>query len=137
MINSYTITAQDIDINENLIFAVNKVLTGCTVTHTAGTDSFKLNKPGYYYVAFDGSASTIGTAGNVTVELFSNGAAVPGALTSTYSAAAVNVGSLGFSTIVRVLPSCNCVDNSVTLTLQNTGVEATYTNVNLTITKLC
>jgi hypothetical protein len=137
MLSSYTNTLQSLGVDELLSFATNRILTGCTVTHSEGTTSFRLNKPGYYFVVFNGDAATTATAGEVVIELLMNGVSVPGASATNYSAAAVNVQNLSFSTIIKVPPSCACVDNSTTLTLQNSGVAADYTNANITITKLC
>ena len=81
--------------------------------------------------------STSGTAGNMTIQLFNNGVAVPGAIATSYSGAVDQDENLSFSTIIRVLPSCRIVDNSVTLTVQNTGVEAIFNSLNIVITKLC
>ena len=137
MLSSYNTTAQVLDVDDLLVFTTNRIVTGCTVTHADNSSSFTLNKPGYYYVNFNGDAfSTTGT-GAVTVELQSNGTTIPGAEASSYSAATTNIVNLVFSTIVKVLPSCNCVNNSVTLTFKNTGIGATFENANVTITKLC
>ena len=73
----------------------------------------------------------------MTVQLFNNGVAVPGAIATSYSGAVAQDENLSFSTIVRVLPSCRIVDNSVTLTVQNIGVEAIFNSLNIVITKLC
>ena len=135
MINSYTITSQSVLVNETLDFDVTKVKTGCTITHTDGTASFSLNKPGFYFVTFNGDASSA-VAGDITVQLLSNADIVPGA-SATVTAAIGNIYNVSFSTIVQVLPSCCACDNSKTLTIANTGVDATYTNANIVITKLC
>ena len=137
MINSYNITDQILDVNETITFSNNRVLTGCTVTHAEGTGTFRLNKPGYYYVAFNGDGSTLGTAGDVSIQLYNADTLVPGALASGYSAAAGNAVNLSFSTIIKVTPSCCCSDGVASITLKNIGVEATLNNANLTITKLC
>lgn len=137
MINSYSNVSKTFNANEVLTFTNNKILTGCTVTHTEGTGEFVLNKPGYYYVSFNANGSTSGTVGNMTVQLFNNGVAVPGAVATSYSGAVDQNENLSFSTIIRVLPSCRIVDNSVTLTVQNTGVEAVFNSLNIVITKLC
>lgn len=61
-----------------------------------------------------------------------------GALTTAASTTALtDIKSLSFSTIIQVKPSCCAVDNNVNLTLVNTGVPATFSNVNVVITKLC
>lgn len=135
MINSYTITNQSVAVDDTLNFNVTRILTGCTVKHVDGSASFTLTKPGYYYVTFN--ADILGTAaGNVTAELINGSVAVPGA-TATTTIAIGETESIAFATIIRVLPSCAAIDNTTTLTILNTGVEVTYTNANINITKLC
>ena len=135
MINSYTITSQAVDVNDTLNFNVSRILTGCTVKHTDGSASFVLAKPGYYYVTFNADVTGT-TAGNVTAQLINGATPVPGA-SATSTIAVDGVENLAFATIVRVLPSCSVIDNTTTLTVVNSGVAATYTNVNINITKLC
>ena len=40
------------------------------------------------------------------------------------------------STIVRVLNSCACIDNTANLTVVNTGLEANYSDAEITIVRL-
>ncbi len=136
MINSYNNTTQTVLTNGTLTFTADRVKTGCTVTHTAGSTTFSLNKPGYYFVTFNADGATTATEGNVVLSLQNNGTAVPGAIATFYSAAAVNVGNLNFSTIIQVRPACCAVSNATNLTVVNTGVGATLTNANIVITKL-
>ena len=137
MISSYNITEQAVATGGLLTFTTNRILTGCTVTHAEGTTSFQLNKPGYYYVSFNGIAAPTTAAGNVAVQLLSNTSPVPGAIATFSSTATTDLGNLSFATIIKVLPSCCAIDNTTTLTLTNSGVDSTYNNVNLSITKLC
>lgn len=135
MINSYSTTSRTIETDSAITFDVNRIITGCTVTHIEGTPSFKLNKSGYYFVNFNCDIS--GAAGDVVVQLLSNGNAVPGAEGTSTLAAATDSVNLSFSSIIKVLPSCFAIDNLQTLTFNNAGLEATFTNVNVVITKLC
>jgi hypothetical protein len=136
MISSYTITNQTVDTDVTLAFNINKIKTGCTVTHAEGTPTFSLNKPGYYFISFDASAA--GTAaGDVVVQMYENGVPVADAITTMNSTAATDIGNLSFTTIVQVRPSCCAINNESKLTFVNTGVEAVFSNVNLVITKLC
>lgn len=135
MLSSYNITTQSVLTDGTITFTTDRILTGCTATRNGNT--FQLNKPGYYYITFSATGTTTAAAGDVTVELYNGGVAVPGALASFYSAAVVNEGNLTISTIIRVPPSCCAIDNTANLTLVNTGVPATFTNVNINITKLC
>ena len=137
MIDSYTNTSQTIAPEGLLSFATNDVLTGCTATHSAGTTSFTLRKPGFYFISFTGTGSVSGaTAGAVTVNLLKNGNSVPGATATQSSASTTDFRTVNFSKIIQVLPSCCAINNTTTLTFQNVGSEAIFTNVNVVITKL-
>ena len=96
-----------------------------------------MNKPGYYYVTFNAIAAATTTVGELTIELYNNGVAVPGAIAGATTTTAGDNLDFAFTTIVRVPPSCCAVDNTARLTVVNTGVDATYVDVNLNITKLC
>lgn len=135
MISSYNINTQAVTTDGLLTFTTDRILTGCTVTRNGNT--FQLNKPGYYFVTFNAVAAATATLGELTVELYNNGVAVPGAEASTTTTVAGNNANYVFSTIIRVLPSCCAIDNTARLTVVNTGVDGTYTNVNINITKLC
>ena len=136
MINSYNSTVQTVDVGAAYVFDTNRIVTGCTVRHAAGTSTFTLTKPGYYYVTFN-TTFTTAAAGNVTVELRNGGIAVPGASAEETITTIGDVKSLAFTTIIRVLPSCCAVDNTTNLTfvVDGTAVNASVANVN--ITKLC
>jgi hypothetical protein len=135
MISSYNINTQAVTTDGLLTFTTDRILTGCTVTRNGNT--FQLNKPGYYFVTFNAVAAATATLGELTVELYNNGVAVPGAEASTTTTVAGNNANYAFSTIIRVLPSCCAIDNTARLTIVNTGVDGTYANVNVNITKLC
>ena len=137
MINSYTNTSQSLATNQAIPFLVNDILTGCTVTHNAGSTTFTLNKPGFYQVNFTGTGAVSGsTAGTVQVTLFNNGVAVPGAIATQTSASTTDIRTVNFTRLIRVLPSCCAVNNKASLVFTNTGSAATLTNVNVVITKL-
>ena len=135
MISSYNNTSQEVAINGLLTFTTDRILTGCTATRNGQT--FQLNKPGYYYVTFNADGAATTAVGDIIVVLQNNGVAVPGAIATFTTTVADDATNLAFSTIIRVPPSCCAVDNTANLTLVNTGVAATYTNVNINITKLC
>lgn len=135
MISSYSLSDQTVAIDGLLSFDTSRVSTGCTVTHTDGTPSFTLTRPGYYYLTFNATITNT-AAGNVTAKLLNGGEAVPGAEASTTVAATTDEHSIGFATIIRVLPSCCAIDNTTTLTIANTGIAANYSVTNINITKL-
>ena len=135
MINSYTSTSQTILTNALIDFDINAVKTGCTVTHAEGTPIFSLNRPGLYYVAFNADALPT-AAGDLVAQLRSNNELVPGAIATT-TGTTTSTENLFFSRVIQVKPSCCSIDNSVNLTVINSGVGATYSNANIVITKLC
>ena len=135
MISSYNTTTQAVATGDLLTFTTDRILTGCTATRNGQT--FQLNKPGYYYVTFNAIAAATTTVGELTVELQNNGVVVPGAVSTYTTTTAGDNASYAFSTIIRVPPSCCVIDNTARLTVVNSGVDATYTNVNINITKLC
>ena len=135
MISSYNITTQTVAANGLLTFTTDRILTGCTATRDGNT--FQLNKPGYYYVTFNAVAAATEAVGELVVELQNNGVAVPGAEAASTTTTAGNNDNYAFATIIKVPPSCCAIDNTAKLTLVNTGVAATFANVNVNITKLC
>ena len=136
MISSYNSTTQTVETGAAYVFDTNRIVTGCTVGHAAGTTSFTLNKPGYYYVTFNTTFTTT-DVGVATVELRNGGVLIPGATGSETITTAGDTKSISFSTIVRVLPSCPSIDNTATLTIVATGIDLTETVANINITKLC
>ena len=135
MISSYNTTTQEVVTNGILNFSTNRILTGCTATRDGQT--FLLNKPGYYYVTFNADAAATDAVGLLSVQLYNNGVVILGAEASQTTTTAGNISNYAFSTIVRVPPSCCAIDNTARLTVVNTGVDATYSNININITKLC
>ena len=135
MISSYTSTSQTLLTNALINFNINAVETGCTVTHAEGTPTFSLNRPGLYYVAFNADALPT-AAGDLVVQLRSNNELVPSAIATT-TGTTTSTESLSFSRIIQVKPSCCSIDNSVNLSVINSGIGATYSNANIVITKLC
>ena len=136
MISAYNSATQTVAIDGAYVFDTNRVATGCTVSHTPGTATFTLNKPGYYYVTFNTTFTTDAT-GDATVELQNGGVAVPGATGTETITTVGDTKSISFSTIVKVLPSCCAIDNTATLTFVATGIALEATTAAVQITKLC
>ena len=137
MISSYNTTSQTVAAEEAVKFVTDRILTGCTATRGADGVTFTLAKTGYYYISFNAVAAATETVGDITIALYNNGVAVPGAEATYTATTAGNNSNLSFTTIIKVPPSCCVIDSSAKLTVVNTGVEATYSNVNINITKLC
>lgn len=138
MLNTYNNQSQAILTNGAISFAANKNQSGCSTVHSPGSTTISLKCPGTYLILFNGTmASTADTETlPVTISLFNNGTAVNGATASGLSATSTSVISLEFSTIIQVRPSCCATNNIAELTVVNTGVPATYSNVNLVAIKV-
>jgi hypothetical protein len=136
MISTYNSTTQTVEVGGAYVFDTNRIVTGCTVGHVPGTSTFILTKPGYYYVTFN-TTFTTATTGIATVELRSGGTAIPGANGAETVTTAGDTKSISFTTIVKVLPSCPAIDNTVTLTFVPTTLELEVTTATVNITKLC
>ena len=85
-----------------------------------------LNKCGVYMVSVDGS-----TEAASTIQLQKNGVLLPQAQSTGTT--------LGFTTLIQV-PNSNsacCCSSPTLLQLINTGAAATFTDVNIVVTKVC
>lgn len=103
---------------------------GCAVSSSG--NAINLNERGYYNI--DISATfTASAAGNVTLTVFQNGVAIPGATaTTTITTDATQVASLSIPAVARVLDSCST--SAITVVL--TGTAATFSNVAAVVNKL-
>ena len=111
----------------------------CGVTTFSRTDnSVSLQHPGIYHI----TATLVGSgdvAGDVTVQLLENGVIVPGAF-STQSITTPTTELRTFVVDYYVVVDDNCIlgnraVETKTITLQNTGVDATFTSVVFNVTK--
>lgn len=134
MLQVYTSVNQTVDENSPVAFNITKISTGCTSALT-NSNTITLRKSGFYEVSFNGTGVTT-AAGNTSVQLYANGTKVADALSSAYTGATSQNGALSFKTLIQVRPSCAMINNNITLQVINTGTEATFSNVNLIITKL-
>lgn len=137
MLNSYITTSQTLGVNGILEFDMNGQYCGCAIKHTAGSTTFYLTKPGFYKIDFNGTASATATTTNpIIIQLYDGTELVPGAVASSLSGATDTPVNLAFSAIIRVRPSCCAIDNNQALIFRNIGIEATYSNANVIITKI-
>jgi hypothetical protein len=115
--------------------AANGVLPLTTIVRRRGqsvqqsNDSVVLGAPGYYHVSVN-ATFTAPVAGNVTLELRQDNLPVSGGTASaTITTATTEVRSLSFEAIIRV-PCCAA---PVTLSVVNTGVAITTSNISLAV----
>lgn len=101
---------------------------GCGVSYNG--NAISLNERGYYDIDV-GVTFTAAEAGNVTITVYQDGVAVPGA-TATITTATTQFESVTIPAIVRVLNSCA----SSQITVVVSGTAATFSNVAVTVEKL-
>lgn len=115
-------------------FNVNALQTGCIIKHGAGGVTVSFGKSGVYHVTL----TIVGAptdAGDIGAQINVNGVALPqGQAASTAAAGATT--TVVVDTLVNVPMSCACIDNSVSLSVQYTGVAGTLTLANLTVMKV-
>jgi hypothetical protein len=116
-----------------VVFNTTK-FTDCRISTSNGT-TFTLARPGRYQILFNGvgSSATAGSAFGVVLQ--QNESALPETQSTITSAAADDANALSFSTVIRVLPSCAAISNTVNLQVV-TIAAGTLANANLVITKL-
>lgn len=102
---------------------------GCAINLNG--NGINLSDPGYYDVDVSVTAAPT-AAGTVTVTLFQDGVAVPGAVSSVTTTAAADAVTLSISALVRVL--CNAASSTLTLVL--TGAASSVTNVAVVVEKV-
>lgn len=112
----------------------------CGIPTFSNTDtSVTLNQQGIYHVTIT-AVATGTTAGIVTIELLENGVAIPSAFSSeTITTPNTELRTLVIDTYVLVDSDCllgNATTLAKTLSLQSTGVDATFTSVVFNVEKV-
>lgn len=96
---------------------------------TSETDSILLGAPGYYKVTAT-ITFTAPAAGDVTIQLQKDGVVVPGITASeTITTATTEIRTITLSGIVRV----PCCGDAASLSLVNTGVAITTSNISIDV----
>lgn len=121
--------------------AVDSVFNFPNVTRTGssivsnGSGSFTLDNAGLYLII--ASVSGAGAAaGNLSIQINSNGALIPGTVQVANSTAVTDIVNLTTSTIVDIPRSCACINNDAVITIVNSGIAGTFVNGTIQIVKL-
>lgn len=119
--------------------AVNGVINPGTIIRRFGPnlglsgDAIQIDGAGYYDI--DASITAAPTAaGNVTITIFKDGVAIPGATATQSTTAANNPINLSISSLVREF--CPCCSGLSNLTFVLTGTAASVTNVAIVVEKI-
>lgn len=101
MLYTYSNTDQTVAVNGVVAFGNNGVSTCGCITHAAGTGSVSLQRAGYYRITVNAdAANTTATAGNITLQLYSNGTAYAGAEATQTSESTTDVANLSFTALI-------------------------------------
>ena len=122
-------SAQTLAVGNTVALGVVNRRFGCAIDLNG--NSVTLDDQGYYDVNVSVTAAPT-AAGTVTVTLFNNGVAVPGATASATAAAAGDPVNVSFESLVRVF----CGASTASLTLVLTDASSTVSNVALVVTKI-
>lgn len=124
MLEAYSLN-QTVGSLEPIPFTNVTIKKGCTA-ELSGTSTIQLNKCGVYMIAVDASSAT-----STTIELYKNGVAQEQAQgTGTH---------IAFTILVQVTENntcCPCSSPTTVQVLNATDTDATFTNANITVTKI-
>ena len=127
----------DITVGANAAIPFNNVslVKGRTAVLSAPS-SIQLNKAGIYYITVNGSI-TPDADGDVSIQLTKNGIPQPQAI-STGTGATGSATALAFSTFVQVSENntCACYSSPTVINILNSSA-GTFSNVNVTVSKIC
>lgn len=133
-LDAVTVPSQTLAADGYVDFETNRVCTGCSVQHVAGSNTVNLINHGLYLVSVNADILPA-AADPITLQLLNNGEAVPGA-EATITGVVGDTAHVAFTTLVRVLKSCPCViDNRASLQVQITEA-ANVSNANIVAVKL-
>lgn len=131
-LNTISSATQTLAANGYIEFANNNVLTGVAITHLPGSTSISLTR-GLYMVMANADVTPT-AAGDIAVQLANNGVAVSGAKGSV-TGASDTMYNIGFTAIVKVLPSCCAINNNASLQVQLTAAGS-VSNASVSVVKL-
>lgn len=133
-LDAVTVPSQTLAAGGYVDFESNRLQTGCSVQHVAGSNTVNLINHGLYFVSVNADIVPA-TAEPITLQLLNNGETVPGA-EATITGVAADSAHIAFTTLIRVLKSCPCViDNRASLQVQITEA-ANISNANIVVVKL-
>lgn len=119
--------------------AINGVISPGTVVRRFGPNltlsgnAIQVDGAGYYNIEASITAAPT-AAGNVTITVFKDGVAIPGATATQSTTTANNPVNISISSLVREF--CSCCDGLSNLTFVLTGTASAVSNVAIVIEKL-
>lgn len=129
MVNAVNVPLQAVAVNAPVLFASNRIITGCTTRHEQGSGRFTLTKPGIYRVTFSGTL-TADADGTAILNINQDGEAIAGAQIQQ------TVGTTPVSNSVSTLVRVYCCNSSVSVTNAGTA-SVNVANANFIVERLC
>lgn len=130
--NIYVVNTTSASVLANGTLPISTIVRRYRCAANLSGNSVSLSEAGYYLVNVS-ATFTAPTDGVVTLALQDDGVAVPGATASTtITTATTEVRTLNLTAIVRVF--CNSAPDA--LTIVNTGVAATFSNIAIDVVKV-
>ena len=123
MINAINIPQQIVAPNQNVLFAANRIKTGCPIRHDAGSGLFTITKPGLYKVHFNGSVLSTVANQDVQLAIEVDGEAIQAAKTHDTITTTGSFRSVSVDIPVRVPCSCCLVVSVGNLSTLNVALE--------------
>lgn len=124
-----------VPVNTPITFTDKLIATNDSRCVNVPATQITLQDPGYYIVHFDANFEA-DVAGTVGVSMFVDGDEYLGATTGLITAPTGSPQNAGFTAIVHVRRSCNCVCNTKSLQFIVQGVNALVFDANVVITRL-
>lgn len=137
MLQLFTKSVAGITVPVNTPITFNEKLIGTNDSRFVNvpTSQITLTDQGYYIVHFDSNFEA-DAEGTVGVSMFVDGDEYLGATTGLITAPTGSPQNAGFTAIVHVRRSCNCVCNAKTIQFIVQGVNALVFDANVVITRI-
>ena len=135
MFEAYNTTSTTYPLHQPINFSTIRY-EDCRV-QLRNNNTIVINKKERYNVSIHRLGDSNTANGQFTVQLYNNGVAVPGIVTTISTNTAAEPETLAAATIVNVLPSCAAICNNASLQFIATSTDAgTLTSANVVIFRL-
>ena len=133
LLNAYSTPPQPGTDGAALIFDQNGTTVGNSIAHTAGDSTVTIQDTGYYFVGFHATlspASGVNFPLSITLNLYQQGAIVPGTSVVHTFQTSTDLANVAFSQILQVATA------PTTLEIIGQGGDYLYTAISLSVYKL-
>jgi hypothetical protein len=132
-------TTQALETSALVNLGTTNIKNGCSISYVDNNTTINIVKRGIYYMLVSLTGFMTTTAGLVSAQIYRKGVAMDGAKGSFNSTTTADVNTITIGTLIEVNDVCRCCGTgsaSIPITVVNTGVPATHTNVKVVLYKL-